>query len=212
MRQSTTTALTDRQAEILRYIVSRVRTDGIPPTHQEIADEFGLRSAFGVRQHLRLISRKGYIDLLSGKSRGLRLTAPAEEARARLVDIPIVGRIAAGCPVLAQQNLEGCVSVSDGIFPPGVLFAVRVQGDSMTGVGICPGDLAIIRQQPTVDNGQIAACLLGEEATLKRFCRQGAKVTLKAENPEMAAIVVGEEPGMELRVLGLYVGLLRRQR
>lgn len=204
--------LTPQQNRILEYIRTRVRTDCLPPTHDEIKHEFGLSSAFGVRQHLRLLRNKGYIDLCPGKSRGIKLAARKADDSSRLVDIPLVGRIAAGAPVLAEQNIEERISVSDSLFPNGVLFALRVRGESMIDVGIRTGDLAIIRQQATVDNGQIAAVLLGEDATLKRFHLRGDQVCLRAENKDTPDIMVKNAPGVDLRILGLYVGLIRQAR
>lgn len=204
--------LTRQQGRILEYIRERVRVDGMPPTHEEIAREFGLKSAFGVRQHLRLIQNKGYIDLCPGKSRGIRVSTKKEGGRNGLVEIPLVGRIAAGQPILAEAHLEGCIRVSDVLFPPGMLFALRVRGDSMVKVGIRSGDLAVIRQQPIVANGQIAAVLLGDEATLKRFCARDGYVCLKAENDDVSDILIDNRPDVELRILGLYVGLIRQAR
>ena len=204
--------LTKKQARILEYIRERVQRDGIPPTHDEIKSELSLGSAFGVRQHLRLIQNKGHIEVLPGKSRAIRLLSEGAESRRDVLAIPVVGRIAAGQPILAEENLEGCIQVGDGLFPRGVLFALRVRGVSMIKVGIRTGDLAIVRQQPSVENGEIAAVGIGNEATLKRFCRDHGRICLKAENDDEADIPIDDRPGTETRILGLYVGLIRQAR
>lgn len=211
-REQAAKPLTRQQSRILEYIRARVQMDGMPPTHDEIAREFGLMSAFGVRQHLRLIRDKGYIDLCPGKSRGIRVLTERQGDQNGQVEIPVVGRIAAGQPILAEEHLEGRISVSDGLFPRGMLFALRVRGNSMVKVGIRSGDLAVIRQQPIVANGQIAAVLLGDEATLKRFRTRGGHVRLTAENDDVVDIRVHNRSDIELRILGLYVGLIRQAR
>lgn len=203
--------LTGKQSRILTYICSRVQADGLPPTHEEIRRAFKLRSANGVRQHLRLIRNKGYIELYPGKSRGIRvLTMTADFLQKSLVNIPVVGQIAAGKPILAEENVEDHIAVSGGLFPHGDLFALRVEGDSMTNVGITSGDLAVIRQQPTVDNGRIAAVLSGNEATLKRIYAGKDHIRLEAENDDVADIVITKVQGIDVRILGLYVGVIRR--
>jgi len=211
--QKMTSPLTEKQKQIVAYIRTRVERDGMPPTHDEIKREFRLGSAFGVRQHLRLIAKKGHIEVFPGKSRGIHcLPVEGSEERSGLRDIPIVGRIAAGQPILAEEHRDGSLLVGEGLFPQGVLFALRVRGTSMIKVGIQSGDLAIIRQQPKVENDEIAAVLLGNEATLKRFCHDHGRVTLKAENDDEPDIPVDDRLGVEMRILGLYVGLIRQAR
>ena len=206
------TALTDKQECLLRYIYERVQKDGMPPTHDEIKEQFGLSSAFGVRQHLRLLQRKGYIELCPGKSRGIRVLRDADREQRRVLKIPIVGRIAAGRPILAVENLDGSVEVSDNLFPHGLLFGLRVQGNSMVKAGINSGDLAVIRQQPAVDNGQIAAVQVFDEATLKRVFVGRNRIRLKAENDDVPDIRVEASGGTDVHILGLYVGLIRYAR
>jgi repressor LexA len=204
--------LTEKQKRIVAYIRERVQRDGMPPTHDEIKREFKWSSAFGVRQHLRLIQNKGYLEVLPGKSRGIHLMPSSAGERSGLRNIPIVGRIAAGQPILAEEHLDGSIAVGNDLFPRGVLFALRVHGKSMIKVGIQSGDLAIIRQQPAVETGEIAAVLLENEATLKRFCHDHGRVTLKAENDDEPNIPVDDRLGMDMHILGLYVGLIRQAR
>ena len=204
--------LTLSQRKILNYILAMVEKEGMPPTHDEIAAEFGYRSSFSVRQHLRLIKNKGYIDLYPGKSRGIRVRAEPAPDPVDVIKIPIVGRIAAGLPLLAEEQIEGRISISADLFSIGMLFVLRVAGDSMVNVGIRSGDMAVIRQQTMVENGEIAAVLLHDEATLKRFFHRKNYVCLKAENDHVADIRVENHPDAQLRVLGLYVGLIRQAR
>ena len=204
--------LTEMQEKVLAYIQARVLDDGMPPTHEEIRCAFGLKSSYGVRQHLRLIRDKGYIDLCAGKSRGIRLQAPAREEPCGFREIPIVGQIAAGRPILAEEHLDGRIAISAELFPSGVLFALRVQGESMVDVGIRTGDLAVIRQQPHVENGQIAAVLREDEATLKRVYVFDNHVCLKAENDAEADMRIAKDAGVRVDILGRYVGLIRQTR
>jgi repressor LexA len=204
--------LTLSQRKILDYILARVEKEGMPPTHDEIAEEFGYRSSFSVREHLRLIRNKGYIDLYPGKSRGIRVRTEPTTDPVEVIQIPIVGRIAAGLPLLAEEQIEGRISISADLFSSGMLFVLRVAGDSMVNVGIRSGDMAVIRQQTMVENGEIAAVLLHDEATLKRFYLRKNHVCLKAENDHVADIRVENRPDAQVRILGLYVGLIRQAR
>jgi len=213
LKAQTLGRLTPAQERVLACITSHICADGMPPTHEEIRQELGLRSAHGVRQHLRLIRNKGHIDILPGKSRGIRLLRRAAEAEPRGIrHIPVVGHIAAGNPILAEENLEGRVAVSEDMFRQGVLFGLRVRGDSMVNVGIRSGDLAIIRQQGAVGNGEIAAVLVGDEATLKRVYVYRGYIRLKAENDSVPDMQIGGDAGTQVRMLGLYVGLIRQTR
>ena len=211
--RNTRVRLTDKQKRILEFVRTRVRADGMPPTHEEIRRELKLGSANGVRQHLRLIQNKGYIQLCPGKSRGIKLLLPeAESVPDGLAEIPVLGRIAAGKPILAEQHFDESIAVSDELFPQGDLFALRIEGDSMVNVGITSGDLAVVRQQPVVDNGRIAAVLLDDEATLKRVYAYKDHIRLKAENDDVPDIHIAKAQGFDVRILGLYVGLIRRAR
>lgn len=212
MDRQTYKPLTEVQEKVLAYIQARVRDDGMPPTHEEIRRAFGLKGSYGVSQHLRLIRNKGYIELCPGKSRGIRLRAQARMKPCDITEIPIVGQIAAGQPILTEQHLDGRIAVSAEFFPPGVLFALRVKGESMVNVGIRTGDLAVIRQQAAVETGQIGAVLRDDEATLKRVYVFDDHVCLKAENDTEPDLRIQKGLGVHVRVLGLYVGLIRQAR
>jgi repressor LexA len=204
--------LTKLQRKILDFIHARAEREGMPPTHDEIAAEFGYRSSFNVRQHLSLIKKKGYLDIYPGKSRGIKVHVRPNDAHADFVEMPIVGRIAAGVPIFAEEQIEDRICVSRKLFPSGMLFVLRIEGNSMINVGINPGDLAIIRQQENINNGEIAAVLLNEAATLKRFYLRKNYVCLKAENEHFADIRIENNSDTQIRVLGLYVGLIRQVR
>ena len=203
--------LTKVQGRILTFIQKCVSDEGKPPTHDEIRKEFGLKSTSGVRQHLKLIQKKGYIELCAGKSRGIRVLLPTvnDVASYDVVEIPVVGRIAAGLPVLAEEQFEQKIAVSEALFPKGVLFALRVRGDSMVKAGITDGDLAVIRQQARVEDGEIAAVRIGDEATLKRVYIGSGGIRLKAENDAFPDMMFANGSGADVHVLGRYVGLIR---
>lgn len=202
--------LTARQREILSFIRSFTERHGAPPTVREIGERFRFspRAAF---DHLRALERKGMLQRrVVGRrvSRTLVLT-PSVSAR-RGSDIPVLGRIAAGQPLLAVENREGVLPVRGEWFS-GMgqdLFALRVRGDSMVNAHIADGDLVVVRRQESVQPGDIVAALVGDEATVKRFAREGGTIVLKPEHPTMPPIVV--EPGRaDVRVLGKVVGLVR---
>jgi repressor LexA len=204
--------LTKRQGEILTFIRECLKENGVPPTHNEIAIHFGLKGTYGVRQHLRLMEKKGYLHLRQGKARGIRLnSAISSPYDPEIHEIPLLGRIAAGHPILAVENVDGNLKLSAGVFQGEDLFALRVQGDSMINAGIQAGDIAIINQQPKVDNGEIAAVLIDDEATLKRVMLKQNTVRLKAENDRIEDIVITPDMHRRIRIAGRYVGLIRQR-
>lgn len=208
--------LTRRQQQILAFIREGVRERGLPPTRAEIAQAFGFSSPTAAYEHLRLLAKKGALELLPGLSRGIRLRgvpdhstggqapAPANDP----LSLPVVGRVAAGAPILSDPNFEDRYQVDRRLFRPRPDFLLRVRGDSMQDAGILDGDLAAIRQTSSVDNGQIAVVRLDDEITLKRLRRRGDTVWLHAENPAYAPIEVNLAR-RELAVEGLYVGCIR---
>ncbi len=203
--------LTQRQAEIFAFIQEFLKENGVPPTHNEIATQFGLKGTYGVRQHLRLMEKKGCLRLSQGKARGIRLTSAISPLYDREIhEIPLLGRIAAGQPVLAVENIEDHLKISAGVFQGKDLFALRVQGDSMINAGIKAGDIAIINQQPEVNNGEIAAVLIDDEATLKRVMLEKNRVRLKAENDHFQDIIITSETDRSFHIAGRFVGLIRQ--
>lgn len=204
--------LTSRQAEILSFIQSFIDETGMPPTRAEIARALGFRSANAAEEHLRALQRKGAIDLLPGASRGIQVKGQAKgQARDGLRDqdlLPLIGRVAAGHPILAQENIEGRYRVDASLFNPKPHFLLRVQGMSMQGAGILDGDLVAVCRTPEVRNGQVVVARLEEEVTVKRYRQEGPVVWLIPENPDFEPIRVDlqEDP---MVIEGVVVGVLR---
>ncbi len=194
--------LTARQAEILDFIRDFAAEEGYPPTRAEIAEAFGFRSPNAAEEHLRALDRKGAIELLSGSSRGIRLLEEAEDG------LPVIGRVAAGSPILAEQHIEDRYPVDPALFHPRAHYLLRVRGMSMREAGILDGDLLAVHRTNQARNGQIVVARLDDEVTVKRFRQRGSIVQLLPENPDFEPIRVDlrEQP---LVIEGLGVGILR---
>jgi len=198
--------LTGKQREILEYITGQVR-QGCPPTLRQIGETFGIRSTNGVRCHLRALVRKGFIKRSFYTSRGIALVSSGIQNRLRkeVSEVPIVGRVAAGTPVLAVENIEDSLLLNTDLFRGEGLFALQVRGDSMIEAGILEGDYVIVRPQDTTDNGTIIVALLGEEATVKTFYRESdGRIRLQPANARLQPILADD-----VQVLGRVVGLVR---
>jgi repressor LexA len=198
-----TPQLTARQAEILEWIRSWLESTGMPPTRAEMAKEFGFRSPNAAEDHLRALERKGAIEMLPGASRGIRLVAG--------LGVPLVGRVAAGSPILAIENVETRYQLDPNLFSPHADYLLRVRGMSMRDAGILDGDLLAVHKTPEARSGQIVVARLNDEVTVKRFRRRGNQVQLVAENPDFKTIQVdlNHEP---LTIEGLGVGVIRNGR
>jgi len=197
--------LTDKQELIFDFIKGSIRESGFPPTVREIGDRFGITPK-GAYDHLKAIEKKGFIRCAQNKSRAIELLVDREEIMPPdAVNIPLVGRIAAGAPLLAVENIEEYLSFPAPIFSGGEFFALKVRGDSMIDEGIHDGDTAIIRRQNTAQNGDIVAALIEDEATLKIFKRAGGKISLIPANSAYRPIVVDQ-----VEVLGKLAGVFRR--
>ena len=199
------TGLTARQAEILALIRKNIRHTGMPPTRQEIAAALGFRSPNAAEEHLRALARKGVIELLPGASRGIRVTGD-EWIHAQ--GLPVVGRVAAGHPILAAEHIEDHHVVDSDLFNPRADYLLRVHGMSMREAGILDGDLLAVHAQPEASTGQIVVARLEDEVTVKRFKRRGNRVRLLPENPDFEPIEV-DLRHQELVIEGLGVGILR---
>ena len=197
--------LTARQAEILALIQATIRRTGMPPTRAEIAETLGFRSANAAEEHLRALARKGFIELLPGASRGIRVVGQDFEDTLRL---PVVGRVAAGQPLLALEHIEDHHAVDPDVFKPRADYLLRVQGLSMRDVGILDGDLLAVHATREARNGQIVVARVDDEVTVKRFSKRGARVQLLAENPDFKPLEVNLHH-QELVIEGLGVGVLR---
>jgi repressor LexA len=199
--------LTPRQSEILAFIKRSLEDNGYPPTRAEIAQELGFKSPNAAEEHLKALSRKGAIEMTPGASRGIRI--PGFEPTSDESGLPVIGRVAAGAPILAQQHVETSCQIDPSFFQPKADYLLRVQGMSMKDIGIFDGDLLAVHTTREARNGQIIVARIDDEVTVKRFKREGSKVWLLAENPEFAPIEVDLEE-QELVIEGLSVGVIRR--
>ncbi len=201
-----TEALTSRQRAILDWLRDEIDRRGLPPTIREIGEEFGIRSTKGVEDHLAALERKGVIRRERGKSRAIEVAARPDLRGARLV--PLLGRIAAGAPILAVENHAERFVLDESLVGAGNTFLLRVQGDSMKDASILDGDLVVVRAQETAHNGDIVAARMGEEATVKRLEHTASGIRLHPENAAFAPIDV--DPTVDFAILGKVVGVYRR--
>jgi len=208
--------LTQRQKEILEFIISHIEQYGYPPSISEIQEKFSFKSPNAVSDHLEALERKGYITRRPHKSRGIEVLIQSKSEKndsfngGNVAEVPIIGRVAAGTPILAEENLEGTLFVDRFLVrnPKGV-FALRVQGESMVNAGILDGDFVLVKQQPVADQGEIVVALIEDEATVKRFYKDKNKIKLKPENDTMKPIVV-DSKDCSVRIIGKVVGVIRK--
>ena len=200
--------LTPRQSEILAFIKRCLEDNGYPPTRAEIAQELGFKSPNAAEEHLKALARKGAIEMTPGASRGIRIPG-FEPAANEEEGLPVIGRVAAGAPILAQQNVEDSCKINPEFFHPKADYLLRVRGMSMKDIGIFDDDLLAVHTTREARNGQIVVARIDDEVTVKRFQRNGNKVLLIAENPEFAPIEVNLEE-QDLVIEGLSVGVIRR--
>lgn len=198
--------LTPRQQEILTLIKDAIDATGLPPTRAEIALQLGFRSANAAEEHLKALAKKGVIELLPGMSRGLRLVAGMEDDIAD--GLPLIGQVAAGEPILAQQHIESHYRVDENLFRPHADFLLRVNGMSMRNIGILDGDLLAVHKTQEARNGQIIVARVDEDVTVKRFERKGSTVLLHPENEEFSTIKV-DLAQQYFTIEGLAVGVIR---
>lgn len=192
--------LTPRQAEILAFIRSAIESSGMPPTRAEIMTLFGFKSPNAAEDHLRALERKGAIEILEGTARGIRL----KEA----LGIPLIGRVAAGSPILAEAHVQGRYQIDANLFRPRADYLLKVRGMSMRDAGILDGDLLAVHRAAEARSGQIVVARLGDEVTVKRLRRRGNLVDLEAANPDFATIEVDPRTD-RFAIEGLAVGLVR---
>jgi repressor LexA len=203
--------LTARQEQILNLIREAIENTGFPPTRAEIAAELGFKSANAAEEHLQALARKGAIEISPGTSRGIRLVGAPDALpvapAVMMMSLPLVGRVAAGSPILAQEHVETTYSVDPAMFSAKPDFLLKVRGWSMRDAGINDGDLLAVKKVDTAKNGQIVVARLGDDVTVKRYRRTGELIELLPENPDFKIIKVTPEDGFELE--GLAVGLMR---
>jgi len=195
-------ALTTRQQEVYDLIRDHISSTGMPPTRAEIAMRLGIRSPNAAEEHLKALARKGVIEIISGASRGIRLLMEDEEG------LPLIGRVAAGEPLLAQQLIEGHYKVDPSLFKPREDFLLRVHGMSMRDIGILDGDLLAVHKTQDVRNGQVVVARIEDEVTVKRLKKHGNVVELLPENSEFQPIVVDLRQ-QNFTIEGLAVGVIR---
>jgi len=209
--------LTARQQQILTLIRQHIADTGFPPTRAEIAAELGFRSANAAEEHLKALARKGVIELASGASRGIRLklladaTDEAPRAVQLALSLPLVGRVAAGSPILAHEHIEASYAIDPDLFDDKPDYLLKVRGMSMRDAGIFDGDLLAVRRATEARNGQIVVARVGDDVTVKRWRRRGHTIELLPENPEFEPIVIDDRSG-GVALEGIAVGLLRSGR
>ena len=200
--------LTERQQEVFNFLKYHIETTGMPPTRAEISRELGFRSPNAAEEHLKALARKGAIEIVSGMSRGIRLLLQTE-ASDEIEGLPVIGRVAAGEPILAEQHIEGTYRVDADMFKPQANFLLKVYGQSMKDIGILDGDLLAVHSTKDVRNGQIVVARIEDEVTVKRLERKGSVIYLHAENEEFKPIVVNLEEQPHFEIEGIAVGIIR---
>lgn len=203
--------LTSEQKRVYSFIIRYRQQTGFPPTVREIAQGLGYKSPNNVRQHLRLIEQKGFIRLLAGKARGIEITSFEENVPDEVddgVSVPLIGTVAAGKPITAIENVDGYLTLDKSIFKGEGLFALRIRGDSMNGMGILNGDIVVVRKKSTAEHGEVVVVIIDGDATLKRFIKEGSKILLRAENPVYSDIVLSSSSSIQ--IAGKLVGVIRK--
>ena len=192
--------LTSKQKQVLKYIYTSIRTNRLPPTIREIASEFGYSSTGTVRDYLKVLINKGFIKVSANKSRAIELI------RENLFSVPILGRVRAGLPSLAVEEIEGYLDLDSLVFSDENTFALRVKGDSMIEAGIHPNDLVLVKKQNIAQTGETIVALIGEDATVKRLVRRGKDYYLDPANPKYEPILVDKN----VSIVGKVISVVRR--
>ncbi len=204
--------LTEKQNNILSFIDESITANGYPPTYREIGKQFGISSTFGVKRHIDALIKKGYVTAESNSNRTLSIVDNSTKNKPvsfdNSLEIPIVGRVAAGQPILAQENIDGNILLDRSMINGrSDCFGLKVKGDSMKNAGIYEGDLVIVSPQKDANNGDIVIALLGDEATMKRFMKTRDRVVLRPENEDFSDIIVEDIESFSL--IGKVVGVFR---
>lgn len=221
-----TAALTARQLAVFEFVVAHQLQEGMPPTRVDIARHFGFRSPNAAEEHLRALARKGVLGIAAGTARGLRVLTPqsllanpmeaAGESSGESVarssaprnDLSLVGKVAAGTPLLAVENVERTLPIDGAVFHPHADYLLRVSGTSMRNAGIFDGDLLAVKRSSTAENGEIVVVRIGDEVTVKRLLRKDSEVWLLAENPEFAPTLL-DPNRLDIAIEGRAVGVIR---
>lgn len=207
------TELSQRQADVLDFIASTIESRGLPPSYREIGDALGISSTNGVSDHVKALVKKGYVKKLEGApgvARGIQLTAKSRSMHSNenMLEIPLLGHVAAGAPILAEQNQERVINFdADLLRGSGPTYALRVRGDSMIEEGIHDGDMVLVRQQASAKNGDIVVALVDGEATVKYYFHEGDRIRLQPANSAMDPIFTG--PDQTTLIQGTVAGVVR---
>ncbi|MDR0323781.1 MAG: transcriptional repressor LexA [Treponema sp.] len=196
--------LTERQKEVLSFIAEYLKKNSYPPTIREIADHYSI-SVKGAHDHITALKKKGFLKQSGKRPRTMGLTHTKHEDSSEMTEIPLLGSVAAGVPILAEENFDGNIVLHSSMLRKNKkYFALKVKGDSMEGAGILENDTAIIEKQNTVRNGEIAVAVIDEAVTLKRFFRESSRIRLQAENPAYKPIY-----SQDVKILGRLSGIIR---
>ena len=209
--------LTGRQRQLMDFIEEYLGTHGFPPSIREMADHMGIRSTNGVNDHLKALEKKGYISReKSSKSRAITVSSPKlekfdPEIEEAMVAVPVLGRVAAGVPVLSEENFEDTIHLGQSLLPSsGKIFALRVRGESMIGKGILEGDTVLVRSQQSANSGDLVVAMVDGEATVKTFRRNKDSIRFEPANPDFEPIVLGRQDFRQTSILGVVTGLVRQ--
>lgn len=200
--------LTERQGEILRLIKELTEVSGFPPTRAEIAERMGFRSVNAAEQHLRALERKGALEISAGSSRGIKVRERGGPKISRLLELPVIGRVAAGSPILAEEHVQARYQVDPNLFTPRADYLLKVRGLSMRDAGILEGDLLAVHRTQEAHSGQVVVARLADEVTVKRLRRRGNAIQLLPENPEFEPIEV-DARDENFAIEGVAVGVIR---
>lgn len=200
--------LTARQQEIFDFLKQHIEHTGMPPTRVEIAREIGFKSPNAAEEHLKALARKGYIEMLSGTSRGIRILVNDEEPAANDDGLPLVGKVAAGTPIMAIEHVENYYPINGSMFNPAADYLLRVSGNSMENIGIYDGDLLAVHKTNVARNTQVVVARVDDEVTVKRLEKKGELIYLHPENDELEPIVVDPRSKF-FEIEGIAVGVIR---
>jgi repressor LexA len=201
--------LTERQKEVFEFLKDFLREKGFPPTLREIAFHFDLKGPRAPQKTLNILERKGYIRKIPGGSRAIEILSYPQFSLTHILSVPIVGRVQAGEPILAIENIEGYINFDRSLVSSGDVFLLRVHGDSMMEAHIQDGDFALVKPQPNAENGDIVVALIEDEATIKRIFKKRDLIRLEPANPKIAPIVVKKEE-KKITIVGKVVGIFRK--
>ena len=201
--------LTIKQKKVLHFLKNHLQEKGFPPTLREIASHFGLRGPKAPQKTLQTLEKKGYIRRVPGGSRAIEMLIPPLVHKSQILSLPIVGRVRAGEPILAIENIEGYINLDQSLVSSDDVFLLRVQGDSMIDAHIQNGDFALVKPQPNAENGEIVVALVDDEATIKRIFKKRDLIRLEPANPNMEPIIV-KKGERRVTIVGKVVGIFRK--